>query len=39
MREDQSVSSPRKAAMRMGLTECIARAASPQALLFVPGWD
>jgi hypothetical protein len=33
MRKDQSVLSARKAAFRMGLTECIERAASPQALL------
>jgi ribosomal protein S12 methylthiotransferase accessory factor YcaO len=33
MRKNQSVLSARKAALRMGLTECIERAASPQALL------
>ena len=39
MRKDQSVLSARKAALRMGLTECIERAAAPQALLSLPGLD
>jgi len=39
MRWNQSVPSARKAALRMGLTECIERAASPQALLSFPGLD
>jgi hypothetical protein len=38
--EREPVGSPaRKAALRMGLTECIERAASPQALLSLPGLD
>ena len=37
MRKDQSVLSARNAALRMGPTECIERAASPQALLSPPG--
>jgi hypothetical protein len=39
MRKDQSVLSARKAALTMGLTECIERAAPPQALLSLPGSD